>query len=126
ADSTQSDWRAVFRDHSSSTAAADTGGRGMSVEITFLPSTKKISVRPGTSVLEAASRARVQIRSRCGGNASCLMCKVQVEPDARLQPMTMNEQRKLGELAEQNIRLACQSRVTGNVTIVVPEDPLRA
>jgi 2Fe-2S ferredoxin len=98
----------------------------MIVEITFLPNNKKIAVRPGTTILDAAGKARIQIRSRCGGNASCLMCKVTVQPSANLQPMTENESRKLGDLASDNIRLACQARVTGEITVEVPEDPLRA
>ncbi|MDF2671300.1 MAG: ferredoxin [Paenibacillus sp.] len=98
----------------------------MTVEITFLPNNKKIAVKPGTTILEAAGKARIQIRSRCGGNASCLMCKVTVGDSALLQPITENEARKLGDLAEQHIRLACQARVTGDVTVIIPEDPLRA
>ncbi len=70
--------------------------------------------------------ARVQIRSRCGGNAACLMCKVTVEHSLGLEPMTSNESMKLGSLADQHMRLACQARVCGDVTVDVPEDPLRA
>lgn len=98
----------------------------LSVEITFLPDNKKITVKPGTTLLDAASRARVHVRTRCGGNASCLMCKVTVEDSIGLLPMIPNEARKLGNLVDTHIRLACQARVTGNVTVIVPEDPLRA
>ncbi|UUZ79463.1 2Fe-2S iron-sulfur cluster binding domain-containing protein [Paenibacillus sp. P26] len=49
--------------------------------ITFLPDTKSLQVRPGTTVLDAAGKARVPIRVRCGGKASCLMCKVTVDPE---------------------------------------------
>jgi 2Fe-2S ferredoxin len=98
----------------------------LSVEILFEPDNKKITVKPGTTVLDAASKARVHIRSRCGGNASCLMCKVTVEQSIGLQPITPNEELKLGNLADHGVRLACQARITGNVKVVVPEDPLRA
>lgn len=98
----------------------------MNGRITFEPDHKSVSVSPGTTVLTAAGKARVLIRSRCGGNASCLMCKVTAEQQAGLSPISPNERHKLGPLADQGIRLACQARVVGEATVVVPEDPLRA
>jgi uncharacterized 2Fe-2S/4Fe-4S cluster protein (DUF4445 family) len=98
------------------------------VRVTFLPDGRKVSVRPGTSLLEASRRARVQIRTRCGGLASCLMCKVSVDADNRdgLSRPGPAEQRKLGPLLEKGIRLSCQARAVRDVTVSVPEDPLRA
>jgi len=94
-------------------------------EVTFLPTGKKVSVRPGTTLLDAGSRARAQIRTRCGGNASCLMCKVNpVSPEGLSEP-TANEQTKLGSLLGQGVRLACQTRVIGDAVVTVPEDPLK-
>lgn len=40
--------------------------------------------------------------------------------------MNDNERLKLGSLAEEGIRLACQAKATGNVTVHIPEDPLKA
>lgn len=98
----------------------------MEPKVTFQPNGRTISVRPGTSLLNAAGRAKVPIRVRCGGQASCLMCKVQVPEQGGLAPMSQNERLKLGALAEAGIRLACQAKVKGNVTAIVPEDPLKA
>jgi 2Fe-2S ferredoxin len=95
-------------------------------EVTFLPDQKKIRVKPGTPVLGAAKSARVVIRSRCGGNASCMMCKVIVRDQSGLSPMKMNEERKLGNLKDENYRLACQARVVRPVTVEIPEDPLKS
>ncbi|MCZ8512930.1 2Fe-2S iron-sulfur cluster-binding protein [Paenibacillus filicis] len=96
--------------------------------ITFLPSRKTLQVRPGTTVLGAAGKARVPIQVRCGGNASCLMCKIVVAPEhaAGLAPLTKNEQLKLGSLQESGYRLGCQAKITGDVTVSIPEDPLKS
>ncbi|PZE21956.1 2Fe-2S iron-sulfur cluster-binding protein [Paenibacillus xerothermodurans] len=100
----------------------------MKAQVTFLPHGKQIEVRPGTTILAASRKARVQIRTRCGGKAGCLMCKVIVDDSActGLAPMNQNERLKLGELAEQGYRLACQAQITGDVHATVPEDPLKA
>lgn len=91
-----------------------------------MPEGKTIRVHAGTTVLGAAGKARVAIRSRCGGNASCLMCKVRVDSAEGLSVPQQNEKRKLGEMIDQSFRLACQAKVTGNCTVTVPEDPLKA
>jgi 2Fe-2S ferredoxin len=95
-------------------------------EITFWPDNRKIQVRPGTTLLDAGRKARVNIRTRCGAKAACLMCKVRIEDQSGLAPMNQNERLKLGEQASQGIRLACQARVMGDVDVTIPEDPLKA
>jgi 2Fe-2S ferredoxin len=97
-------------------------------KVTFLPDDVSIEVRTGTSLLDASKRARVHIRTRCNGLASCLMCKVYVEPDQApaLQEPTAAEAWKLGSLLRQGIRLSCQARVRLDVVVIVPEDPLKA
>ncbi|UUZ94414.1 2Fe-2S iron-sulfur cluster binding domain-containing protein [Paenibacillus sp. P25] len=96
--------------------------------ITFLPDTKSLQVRPGTTVLDAAGKARVPIRVRCGGKASCLMCKVTVDPEqaAGLACPNRNEELKLGSLLEQGYRLACQAKIIGDTVVTLPEDPLKS
>lgn len=95
-------------------------------EVTFWPDNKKIGVRPGTTLLDAGRRARVNIRTRCGAKAACLMCKVIVEDQRGLEPMNQNERLKLGGQASEGYRLACQARVKADVQVSVPEDPLKA
>jgi ferredoxin, 2Fe-2S len=97
-------------------------------KVTFLPDDRSIVVRPGTTLLDASKRARVHVRTRCDGMASCLMCKVHVEPDqaSALKEPTPAEINKLGSLLGQGIRLSCQARVKSDVTVSVPEDPLKA
>ncbi|MBW7473457.1 2Fe-2S iron-sulfur cluster binding domain-containing protein [Paenibacillus oenotherae] len=98
----------------------------MNVDITFLPSGRSASVRAGTTVLDAARKAGVPIRTRCDGKAACLMCKVTTASGQGLSPLSDNERRKLAGLEGQGTRLACQTKVTGKAVVEVPEDPLRA
>ncbi|OXM88077.1 2Fe-2S iron-sulfur cluster-binding protein [Paenibacillus rigui] len=98
----------------------------MGARVTFVPDGKSIEVRPGTTILDASRKVRVQIRTRCGGKAACLMCKVRVADPAGLAPMNQNERLKLGGLEEQGYRLACQAKVVGHVIAELPEDPLKA
>lgn len=98
----------------------------MKARVLFLPMGKQAQVRSGVSVLDAARSAGVTIRTRCGGKAGCLMCKVICETGAGLSPLNANERLKLAGMAEQGYRLGCQAKVTGDATIHIPEDPLRA
>ncbi|WP_054024367.1 2Fe-2S iron-sulfur cluster-binding protein [Bacillus sp. FJAT-28004] len=94
--------------------------------VTFWPSGKSIRVKPGTTLLDAARRANIPIRTRCGGKAACFMCKVTVRPGSDLQPIGDVEKNKLSGLDGDHVRLSCQARVAGNVDVEIPLDPLRA
>lgn len=98
------------------------------IEVTFLPDNKKAKVRPGTTLLDASRRANVAIRTRCGGRAACLMCKVKVDEanQACLTEPALNERNKLGNEVFNGTRLSCQARIKGNVTVTIPEDPLKS
>ncbi|WNS44483.1 2Fe-2S iron-sulfur cluster-binding protein [Paenibacillus sp. MMS20-IR301] len=98
------------------------------ITVTFLPEARSIAVSPGISLLEAVRKAGIILPTRCGGKAGCLMCKVSVASDgaAALRPPSDAERRKLGSLLDNGIRLACQAAVRGDVTVNIPEDPLKA
>lgn len=98
----------------------------MQLEVVFLPDNKRVKVRPGTTLLNASRSAKVNIRTRCGGLAACLMCKVKVDNQDGLESPNNNERLKLGSLLDEHIRLSCQAKVCGEVTVIIPEDPLKA
>lgn len=56
------------------------------------------------------------------------MCKVSIDPgeSAALRPPSEAERRKLGSLLDQGVRLACQAAVWDDVSVLIPEDPLKA
>ncbi|MFD2371782.1 2Fe-2S iron-sulfur cluster-binding protein [Brevibacillus sp. GCM10020057] len=91
-------------------------------KITFLPSGKSIKARPGQTLVSAAAAARVVIPQRCGGHASCLMCRVVLEKGELSAPSAL-ERRKMPEndLLE-GIRLGCQAKATDkDCTVRIPE-----
>lgn len=98
----------------------------MNCNVKFYPDDKAIKVRSGTTVLDAAKRARVAIRTRCGGQASCLMCKVTVHDQSGLSPIGSKEELKLGGLKDRSIRLSCQARIISDTEVYIQEDPLKA
>ena len=68
----------------------------------------------------AIEDAGIDILHRCGGNAKCTTCRVEVI-DGELDPMGDTERNRLA--AEQNlapnVRLSCQVRVKGDLHIKV-------
>ncbi len=90
-------------------------------KVTFLPGTRSAIVRPGTSILEAADAAGVELPSNCGGVCACTTCHVWVEEglDA-LSAIGENEDDRLQEAMglSARSRLACQARV-GEEDVVV-------
>ncbi|WP_068775387.1 2Fe-2S iron-sulfur cluster-binding protein [Paenibacillus sp. FJAT-26967] len=96
------------------------------IKVTFMPDNRTVSVRPKLTLLDAGRQAGAGIRTRCGGRAGCLMCKVHVEDQSGLTAPAKNECLKLGDLIQSGTRLACQARLTGDTTVQVPEDPLKA
>lgn len=107
----------------------------MKCKVTFQPSGKSIIVHSGTTVLEASKKANLSIRSRCGGQAACLMCKIKVTHNSIVSSYSDKEKRKMGwedsqrtsEDKETEIeRLACQTKIFGNTQVTIPQDPLKS
>lgn len=99
----------------------------MNAKVRFIPDNVTITVRQGTTLLRAAQQAGVHIRTRCGGQAACLMCKVKVPVSHSCSKPEMKEIRKLGNLMDRQHRLACQAKaVSPEVIVEIPEDPLKA
>lgn len=96
-------------------------GDGPPVKVRFGGTT--VEVRPGTTVLDAARRHGVDLRSYCGGNCSCGTCRVEVVAGGRhLSRCESMEEMVLGpEKKRRGDRLACQAQVLGDVEIRIPE-----
>lgn len=96
-------------------------------KITFLPSGKSIKARPGQTMVSAAAAARVIIPQRCGGHASCLMCRVVLEKGELSAPSAL-ERRKMPENDWlTGIRLGCQAKATDkDCTVRIPENRLKS
>ena len=112
--------------------------------VAALPSGLRGQVKHGTSLRTALRALGVEIESVCAENATCGKCKVLIEegdfPEygvvssraslSDLQPEETDYLRRRRHVLEQRgwepdqVRLACQARVLGDVVVTVPEDSL--
>ncbi len=89
------------------------------VKVTFVPGNASFTVDTGTTLIDAARDNEVYINARCGGNGVCGSCKVKVkEGSVDSQPTTLFTK----EENEKGFVLACTSRLTGDVTVEVPDE----
>ena len=98
--------------------------------VTFQPDGRSAEVAPGTSLLDAAEAAGVDLPSNCGGVCACTTCHVWVE--AGLEALSEIEEREDDKLQEAmglsaSSRLGCQARVgTADVRVRVPGNRIKA
>ena len=77
-----------------------------------------IECNAGDNLLELARRANVAIDAPCSGNGSCGKCRVKLVEGTLDSPKSRHISDE--EYAE-GWRLSCASRVTGDVTVLVPD-----
>ena len=82
---------------------------------------KKLTVRGGTSLLEALASQKVFIPSACGGRGTCAYCKLKIlDGGGPLMPTELpfltDEERS------SNVRISCQVRVRNDLAIEIPEE----
>lgn len=78
----------------------------------------KTFATPGDNLLEVARNANVVIDAPCSGNASCGKCRVKLLSGEMDSPQTRHI---TDEEYQAGWRLACVSKLTGDVTIEVPD-----
>jgi 2Fe-2S ferredoxin len=89
--------------------------------VTFLPAGRTVDVQRGSSILDAADAAGVELPHNCGGVCACTTCHVWVEQGYRsLSEIEDREDDKLNEAAglRESSRLGCQARVGGEDVVV--------
>jgi len=92
--------------------------------VTFLPSYRKIEVARGTTILDAAQRAGLNINVICGGQGKCGKCVVFIQSGK-----TEFDRQKYGRFfTEQELEkgacLACETTINSDVHVVIPEHTL--
>jgi uncharacterized 2Fe-2S/4Fe-4S cluster protein (DUF4445 family) len=92
--------------------------------VTFLPSYRKIEVARGTTILDAAQRAGLNMNVVCGGQGKCGKCVVFVQSgktefDRQKYARFFTEDEMAGGAC-----LACQTTVQGDLQVFVPERSL--
>lgn len=91
--------------------------RGSRIRISYPE--RSVSVPRGWTVLEASRAFGVAHQSTCGGRARCTTCRVRVtEGQAHCPAPAIDERRALDRIAaDADVRLACQLRPTGDVSL---------
>ena len=92
--------------------------RASEITLTY-PHARQVTVRRGTSILEASRDAGIPHASVCGGRGRCSTCRVRVGSGREdLPPPGEDEARVLRRVgAAANVRLACQVRPAHDLTI---------
>jgi uncharacterized 2Fe-2S/4Fe-4S cluster protein (DUF4445 family) len=89
------------------------------VTVQFLPAGKKVTAAPGDILVDVAMDAGVHINAACGGEGVCGKCRVVITSGEVSSPES-------GILSAEETgtgwRLACQSRLVGDVEVAVPEE----
>lgn len=88
-------------------------------KVTLEPSGKVIDVNENESLLAALREAGVYVKSSCGGHASCSDCIVKVLAGSDdVNPPEFDELQLIGNVFHiTKERLACQTKLTGDITI---------
>jgi uncharacterized 2Fe-2S/4Fe-4S cluster protein (DUF4445 family) len=89
--------------------------------VTFQNEGISVEVPEGSTLLDAAREADVYVNASCNGKGSCGKCKLVVlegSVDAANTPLLTEDEKAAGYI------LACQSKVTGDVTVKIPEETI--
>ncbi|MGH3510129.1 MAG: ASKHA domain-containing protein, partial [Nocardioidaceae bacterium] len=89
------------------------------VELSFIPSGRKVRVPPGVTVFDAASWNGLAIDSTCGGHGTCKKCKVQVV-DGSVPISRLDVRSFTPDQLKDGWRLACMAQATTDLTVDVP------
>lgn len=88
-------------------------GRGDSAQ----PAT--VQARTGSSLLEAARAAGLEVAATCGGRGRCCSCRVRILK-GDVAPASVQDRIQLGsEGVRERFRLSCQTRVVGDCSVLV-------
>jgi uncharacterized 2Fe-2S/4Fe-4S cluster protein (DUF4445 family) len=102
--------------------------------VVFQPSGVRGQVEDGATILDAARQLGAGLESICGGKGICGKCKIRVEegyfPKYRLKSemSSIETKEKANEKflsrtqIRQGYRLACQTRIHGDIVVFVPEE----
>jgi len=93
-------------------------------KVTIRPLNQTIEAERGATIMEAAWNHGLYWPTTCGGQGVCTSCACSVEAGAEnLEPMgrselkTLREELGEGAIRSRGLRLACQARVRGDVTV---------
>lgn len=104
--------------------------------VIFQPSGRRGYINEGKTIREASQELGVELESICGGQATCGKCKVRIVEgffesygiDSRREHLSLMEEKEQRFFAKRegeeksDYRLACATRLYGDVLVFVPEE----
>jgi len=91
-------------------------------EVILQPIGRRITVPEGSTVLDAARLAGVELVTICGGEGVCGTCKVRVI-EGKLSEISFNEKNEFSiEDLKKGFRLACQAEILSDMRIDIPPE----
>ncbi|MBN1625133.1 MAG: DUF4445 domain-containing protein [Deltaproteobacteria bacterium] len=94
------------------------------LHISFSPVGKSVNVSNGSSVLDAARKAGINITSDCGGHGKCGQCRIMIHK-GDVSPLNVRERTLLSEKdIDDEYRLACQCKPSSDLKVFIPETSL--
>ncbi|MDI6640851.1 MAG: ASKHA domain-containing protein [Elusimicrobiota bacterium] len=91
-------------------------------KITILPENVKFEIEENTNLLDAIRKNSIPIKSVCGGEGICGSCKVIIKSADKNSYTTKPSQFISNEETSQGYVLACQTTITGDLQIEIPEE----
>ncbi len=89
--------------------------------IRFEPSQRTVRVPAGTSLLEAARDAGLPLASSCRAGGICARCGLEILAGSVLDAESEREREiKSRNRIDPRLRLACRTRVRGDLTVTAP------
>jgi uncharacterized 2Fe-2S/4Fe-4S cluster protein (DUF4445 family) len=101
--------------------------------VVFQPSGLRGKVKDGATILEASRKLGADIESVCGGKGTCGKCQIRIEKGYFAKYGINSSTASVNTIGEANekflsktqlrqgYRMACQTRVYGNIVIFIPE-----
>ncbi len=91
-------------------------------EVILQPIGRRISVPEGSTVLDAARLAGVELVAICGGEGVCGTCKVRVDEGQLSEVNSTEECEFSSEELKKGFRLACQAEILSDLRIDIPPE----
>jgi uncharacterized 2Fe-2S/4Fe-4S cluster protein (DUF4445 family) len=96
------------------------------IQVDIEPIGKRITIKPGSTVLEAIQKSGIDITTSCGGTGFCGTCLVQII-QGKVNPVSSSEANVLDPDRKANgFRLACQTIALSDVKIHIPPESFSA
>ncbi|RJS74429.1 DUF4445 domain-containing protein [Candidatus Bathyarchaeota archaeon] len=94
------------------------------VRLMIQPLGLRVEAPKGETIFEALGRSGVRLPSICGGRGLCGKCIVRVLK-GEVSPPSSQELKLLGEKIGMGFRLACQTKILGDVEVEIPRESLK-